>query len=139
MNDKVKMPFGQSKSVTPDAGFDPKLKEAISEIVAICQKYDVAGFISLASKTHCEFRNQLPTWSPVFFEGENLRFRAKRVDYATKEEHAKAVERGAWIVKNMKDMSALSFNNFDRIDKMMSQVIDVEHKSFHGFKPHREQ
>jgi hypothetical protein len=139
MSDKVKMPFGQSKSVTPDAGFDPKLKEVMAEIKEILERHDVYGYVSITSQTHSEFKNIFPTWSPVFFDGDNLRFRAKAKDYPTREAHQKALDTGAALIANTMDAAANCFNIFRKIYEMVSQTHNIEHKPFHGLKVTRDQ
>ena len=36
--------------------YDPVLRRAMSEIVAVMKKYDCAGYVSLGSQSHFEFR-----------------------------------------------------------------------------------
>lgn len=58
----------------------PRLREAIAEIRAVCEKYDCGGVVSLSSKEHGEFAFIIPTWSLAQFEGPNqdrIRLRAK--------------------------------------------------------------
>lgn len=60
---------------------DPRLKDCIEELRPILAKYDVAGVVMLASKTHLEFLYELsPSWSCLTQEstpkGRMLRFKA---------------------------------------------------------------
>jgi len=64
---------------------DPKLQQASKEIESICEKYDIGGYIILASKTHGEYLLHFPKWSKAHLEiqpnGEQaIRFKAKGTD-----------------------------------------------------------
>ena len=64
---------------------DPILQTAAKEIAAICEKYDIGGYIILVSKTHGEYLLHFPKWSKAQMEitpeGKSaIRFKAKGKD-----------------------------------------------------------
>lgn len=57
--------------------FSPKLRQAMQEILAVCRKHDIGGYIVLASEKHVEERTRFPTWSVAQVEPENGRIRVR--------------------------------------------------------------
>lgn len=49
---------------------DPRLGDAMRAIAKILRHYDIAGSLTLVSKTHSEFYYHFPTWSVVQPEKE---------------------------------------------------------------------
>lgn len=59
--------------------FDPKLKDAVTEIDLILRRYDIAGAVMLASKTHAEYYfAPNPTWSAITISNKELRLNTKK-------------------------------------------------------------
>ena len=60
---------------------DPILQNASKEIAQIFEKYDIGGYIILASKTHGEYLMHFPKWSKAQLEitdgKPTIRFKAK--------------------------------------------------------------
>ena len=48
--------------------YDPRLKAAMKQIEEIMDLYDIGGFVSLASKSHAEYKLHLPSWSVASWE-----------------------------------------------------------------------
>ena len=116
--------------------YDPKLKEAMKEIREICKKHDIASFICLSSQTHGEFGLELPKWQPLFFEGQNLRFKSVGAAFNSKAEHIKSLNLGAWIVCQFQDMAALLFKQMSQMREMLEEKVEIEHSPMHGFAAH---
>jgi hypothetical protein len=64
---------------------DTILQEAAKEIADICDKYDIGGYIILASQTHGEYLLHFPKWSKAQLEvtpdgNQAIRFKSKGKD-----------------------------------------------------------
>ena len=121
---------------------DPKLKEAMAEIKAICRKHDIAGYVVLVSPTHAEFLLEPdPTWSALKWEDKEagaLRFRVNEGELG-KELAKKTSELTCHIVYQIRDLCAKGFMFTDSMTKLIEEQVEVDHKSFEGFEPHKEQ
>jgi hypothetical protein len=105
--------------------FDPKLKEALAEIEAICHKYGIGAAIALASSTHAEFGTIFPWWSGLQVEDGGFRIKLRKAE----EEKAEATMHLAYCLR---DMSGLMFQNFEAVTQTIASKIDVEHHPFGG-------
>lgn len=116
--------------------YDPKLKEAMAKIEAICNEYDCGGYISLTSKTHGEFRFVFPEWSAIKEEfnsnGEAISCRLN----CKKEEREKA-ELTAHFIHSNRDIAAAAFTVFNEFVEETNEKWQTEHKPFHQFRAHR--
>lgn len=108
---------------------DPKLKEAMAEIKAICRKHDIAGYISLVSTTHSEFGLEVtPSWSCAYWEDKNatLRFRAKQKELG-KDRAKQLIELTCHMIYQIRDLCALGFKFADNMTtKSKSQEFKDE-------------
>ena len=118
---------------------DPKLKEAVAEIIAVCRKHDIGGYFILASQTHAEFRYIMdPSWSCAWFEDSGrLRIRAKRADFKTQEEQVARLSETTHILCQIRDLCAKGFGDMESIIAELSKQCKIEHESFAGFEPDR--
>lgn len=108
--------------------YDPKLKEAMAEIKAICDKHDVGGFITLVSQTHSEFRLELaPSWSGLKWEEEGIRFRVKAKELG-KEVARKVAGETCHLVYQLRDRCAQTFMHMDKLTKQIEEHLNVDHK-----------
>lgn len=76
---------------------DPNMEEARKEIVAILQKRDLMGAVTISGKTRSGFFCEIsPTWSCAKMEetpqGPAIRIKSKREDYASLAEQKQHVE-----------------------------------------------
>lgn len=121
--------------------YDPRLKECMAKIEAICKQYDCGGHISLVSKTHGEFRFVLPTWTGLYDEVDpkngdiHVRLKIKKADGDT---HEKA-ELTAHYLHSIRDTCASGFLFVNEMTEITDEKWKTEHKPFHGFRPHREE
>jgi hypothetical protein len=118
--------------------YDPKLKEAMSAIEAVCKRYGCGGHITLISKTHGEFRFVLPDWAglyEVIDENGNSGIRCK-IEKAKGDTHEKA-ELTAHFLHSVRDIAAACFRFMSRFTEQTDKVWDTEHTPFFGFRPHR--
>lgn len=122
--------------------YDPKLKEAMAEIRSICRKHDIAAYCALVSPTHSEFGLEItPTWSAAYWENKNegkLRFRVKQAEVG-KENARILIELTCHMVYQIRDLCAQGFQFAEGMTKLIEQQVEVDHKSFADFEPHREQ
>lgn len=119
---------------------DPNLKTAMAQIRAILNEHDIGGAVTLVSPTHCEFYFHLsPSWSICYFNGPELRFRARRRDFTTAEEQQRCVELTVHLIHQIRDMNVQSFTQMERVIDMLKEHFDIDHKPYSGFEPHREQ
>lgn len=122
--------------------YDPNLKEAMVEMMAVMKKHDIGGYIQLVSPTHSEFGLEItPTWSCAHWEDKDngiLRFRAKQSELGREEAH-NLIEKTCHLIFQMRDLSALGFSYADKMAKLIETQVKVEHAPFKDFTPHREQ
>lgn len=122
---------------------DPKLKEAMAEIMGVLKKHDIAGQVTLASQTHSEFRVKLDaSWSCIFPEnkpqGVSFRFRCKKSEIPDVKVRHKLVEESMHILCQFRDMNAQYFMAFEDLIKTLSAYVDFDHKPGSGYEPHVE-
>jgi len=121
--------------------YDPKLKEALAEIRAICTKHDIAGYIALISQTHGEFGLEVtPSWSCAKWEDKSegvLRMRIKESEVG-KEKADTLAENTAHMIYQLRDLTALGFSYAAKLAELFGKQVGVEHVSFRHFTPHRE-
>lgn len=124
--------------------YDPKLKEAAAEIRSICRKFDIAAYVVLVSPTHSEFVLEVePSWSATHWENaENgnpaLRFRVKSAEVG-KDKAQRLVDLTCHMIYQMRDLCALGFKFTESMIRLVETQVDVDHKPFSNFKPHRDQ
>jgi hypothetical protein len=120
---------------------DPKLKEAMAEIMGVLKKHDIAGDIVLVSPTHAEFRTRIdPSWSGAFFEDSGaVRIRAKKADLGTQEAVNERLENTVHMFTSLRDISAMVFKQSAQILGVLEQQagIEIEYSPVE-FEPHRE-
>lgn len=122
---------------------DPKLKEAMAEIFGVLKKHDIAGQVTLVSKTHSEFRSKIdPTWSCASFEdfqdGMAIRFKIKKADVPDKEQRRQIAEWTLHILAQIRDLNAQNFLAFDGSLTEFAKFVKFDHKPHSGFEKHRD-
>lgn len=108
--------------------YDPKLREAMDEIVEVLKKHDVGGFIALGSRHHAEFKMAIDhmSWSNVRFMKDGERVHIK---LHSKSDHANT-EATVGLVASTRDLCALGFQQTEAIMKQIEQHVKVEHVVF---------
>ena len=107
--------------------FDPILKAAMHEISRVFEKYDIGGFVNLASPTHGEYGLFIePSWSAARFikdsEGKTKAIHFK----LRKGEYEKASQTGHLLLSTM-DMCGMVALQMGDLKKQLEQVTKVEH------------
>ena len=118
---------------------DDNLKKAVEDIKSILRGYDIAGSLALVSKTHSEFLYHFPAWSAVQWNkaGDRLNVENNPKHYANQEELSQRLTQSVHIVMQNRDIAAQTFHMFDTVYESLKEHMNIEHKSFSGFEPHK--
>lgn len=107
---------------------DPKLKIAAEEIKAVLQKHDCAAVVVLASETHLEYLHHVtPSWSCAKLEGNVLRIRAKREDFASVEAHKKCLSDTIGMVVGFLDAANNTAAQMQEVACVIARQIEFSH------------
>lgn len=124
---------------------DPRLKDAMRAINRILRTYDIAGAITLVSKTHAEFRYQFPTWSVVQPERdaqgeEGIRVRSFEAYYGSKQQQQLAMEQSLHCLYQIRDLAGQTFLVFESLTRQVEEQsgFNIEHHPYSGFEPHED-
>jgi hypothetical protein len=107
---------------------DARLKEAMSEIIEILDRYGIGGTILLSSSTHAEYLAHLPEWSLIQKEGES----GYRVKVSTAKHSIELVESSAHLIYSQRDMSGLMFQVYSGLCQHLSKLLDIDDLPFGG-------
>src|SRR5262245_17370555 len=118
-----------------DLEFDPELRQAMAEILAICARYNCAAEVGLASKTHAEFHLQLPEDSLVSIErdemgGTLVHFRARKND-------PEGTDVAAHMLFSLRDITIIMAKNLITLTEEIEKHITVEHEFLGGTVPEK--
>ena len=122
-NDKLKLPSEPS---------DPKLKEAMKEIVAVLEKYDIAGIAVIQSPSHAEWLNHIsPSWSCAkMFEderGTGIHVKALRKDYHTEEAHRETVAATSGMILAFASCCQRIQENMEGLAMKIADKVGIDH------------
>jgi hypothetical protein len=111
---------------------DPKLKTAMEEIKAVLKKHDIAAVVVLASMTHLEFLRQYQaSWNGLKLEqlpeGVELRVRALREDFPSKEAHEECVALSVGTILGFRDALVNEINALGMVAELLAKHIQIEH------------
>lgn len=112
---------------------DPKLKDAMEEIKAVLEKYDIGAEVILASETHLEYLHAYdPTWSCASIEKlpdgtHGIRVRAKLADFPDREAQKKCLEQTVGMFAGFYDAMEKSQEVMVTVMKMVGEVLEFEH------------
>jgi hypothetical protein len=108
---------------------EQRLKDAMAEILPILKKHDCAAIVLLASEAHMEYLYEVcPSWACTKMEGEGqLRIRALRACYPSKEDHKKAVERTTGIFMGFLDLLKKAERDMQSVADLLSAQFEVTH------------
>jgi hypothetical protein len=106
---------------------DARLKEAMSEIIEVLDRYGIGGTILLSSSTHAEYVAHLPAWSLIQRESGGY-----RIKVSAKKDSIQLVEASAHLVYSQRDMTGLMFQIYSGVCEQLSNVLDLEHHPFGG-------
>lgn len=109
--------------------YSPKLREAMTEIKAIIERYDIAAHVVLYDDHLSEFLLAIdPSWSVACFEGHGgMRFRSKLEDFGGDREAQKAAsERTVGMLRHFADLAERDHDLFEQVLAELSKIIDFD-------------
>lgn len=123
---------------------DKRYRECMAEIIGILQKYDMGGAITVISKERAMFKYHFPTWSVARLEmnkdgSGRVEIESKKEDFPSLAAQHEANELTAHLVHQMRDIALNNVGAANAIIAKMSEVWDIQHKSFADFDPERDQ
>lgn len=108
--------------------YDPKLREAMSEIEATLKKYDIGGFFHIESKTHCEFKffitHPIPSWSNIKWLKEGKAVHIKLYSKTDREN----TDATLGLIYNIRDTCARTFL---QCEEMKRKIKSLDHVNIH--------
>ncbi len=111
--------------------YDPKLREAMSQIEAIIKENDIGGFVIIGSKTFYEFKSFIdtPSWSQIVFhkkDGETAAVTFK----ARMKTNPQDTEASMGLLHSIRDMSGRLYMQTQEMINAFTQHIKVVHTPF---------
>ncbi len=130
-----------SPSHSPPLPYDPRLKDAMAEIAALLQRYDIGASVHLVSQTHSEYCYHFPTWSVAQFAQEEpgrwgIRVRSKKEDFPSREAQHQANEVTAHLLCQLRDLGAQDLVQIEQVLEMVEKHWQIRHTPFFKHKPH---
>jgi hypothetical protein len=107
---------------------DARLKEAMSEIIEVLDRYGIGGTILLSSSTHAEYCAHLPEWSVIQKEGEA----GYRVKISAKRDSIELVQASAHLIYSQRDMNGLMFQAYSGLCEHLAKLLEIESVPFGG-------
>lgn len=110
--------------------YDPLLRKAMGEIVAVMKKYDCAGYVAIGSLSHFEFRFQPEaSWSMCSVEstpngGLGLRIRIKGKLEAARQGMADAT---IGFLYNVRDNMAVQLRTLVEMSERIEAMANIDH------------
>lgn len=124
--------------------YDPKLKEAMAEIRALCHKYDIAAAIIVTSESHSEFGLEItPSWSGFSWEVGNdgvkdcVRLRVKQSEVGAEKAH-KLVSGSVHLTQHIMDLSAMFFLQAKQLMDNIKNHVEITVDDNAKIVPHKE-
>lgn len=110
-----------------DQDYDPKLKEAMGKIEAICEEYEVGYMCVIASRYHAEFKSDFPKWSLIQYDMDKggIRIRTKKSD-------KELTNSSFHVFFSIRDVCGMFFVRLQETFEAVKGRIDVEHRPFGG-------
>lgn len=108
--------------------YSPTLKKAMEEIKETLKKYDVAALVVLHKPGFSEYIMKVnTTYSCAFFEGDNLRVRAKKQDYPSIEAWKEKVAATSNMLNHIGTMGGQLSLNFLELSKRVDEIVGAQH------------
>lgn len=109
--------------------YSPKLREAMSEIIAIIKRHDIAAHVVLYENHLSEFLLAIdPSWSLAWFEDQGLRLRSKLTDFGGDQEAQRAaLERTVGMLRHFSDLAERDHSLFEVVLADLGRRFDIEH------------
>ena len=106
--------------------YSPKLKEAMAEINAIIDKYDIAAYVILHTPGFTEYVNRIsPSYSCAFLQDGQLRVRLKTAELPGGEAEAKKLAEGTYnMFTLMTDVMVMHVGGYIDLQEMLQEKWD---------------
>lgn len=126
------MPRAKTKpQVRPLYPTDERTLEAIGKIKAILREYDLwAAFVVVSvERVHWMYHFD-PSWSCLHFDPETgkAHMRAKRVDFATAEQHRRVIELTTGAIISTRDFGAKQFKDAEMLYNLLAKQFEITHE-----------
>jgi len=111
--------------------FDPFLRKAMAEIVAVMKKYDCAGYVALGSRSHFEFRFHIDaSWNVMTMEEAEHGMVSLRLRFKGKAgpEKLEAINATVGFLYNLRDNQFLQLRGLQQFIEGLEQQAIVEHR-----------
>lgn len=109
--------------------YSPKLKIAAKEIEEILAKHDIAGMIVLHTPGYGEFILNINTsYSCAWIQGDALRMRAKKAEFATLAEWKQKVSDTSNMLNLLSDIGGRITMNLISASEMIDKAVGAEHQ-----------
>jgi len=113
---------------------NPEIAPAIKEIHAVLKKYDMAGLIIVANKTHTDYLMEIePSWSCARLEQKDdtieIRVRSKLVDYPSPEAQKDSLEKTVGVFVTFHDILRCLQKNVETVLVMIGRNIPFDGRS----------
>jgi hypothetical protein len=117
--------------------FDPKLTEAMAEISVILKKHDIAGAITLVSRTHNEHQIIFPTWSAAQGDTKGIYFESEQPTYPGDPENNQEFEESLNMILQIRDKSAKFWRMMQGLLGELKKYVDLKNSHFDDKIPNR--
>lgn len=117
--------------------YDPKLQEAMTEIEAVLKKHDVAGAITLVSRSHSEHQILFPSWSAAQGDTKGIRFESKPPTLQGRWEENQTFDESMNMVLQIRDLSAKFWNMMQGLLDVLDNEVDLKLTTFNDEIPRR--
>ena len=110
---------------------DVRTVEALEKIKAILREYDLWAALTVVSAERLHWLYHFePSWSCLHFNPETgeARFRAKRADFATSEQHQLVVQMTTGAIASTRDAGAKQWKDADTLYKLLEKQYDITHE-----------
>jgi len=111
--------------------YDPKCREAMAEIEAVMEKYDMGGFVVLSSLTHNEFKLFIePSWSMARVLTDHKTGVIKGIHFKVRKAHPVQVDATAGMIAAIRDLGGMISDHMDRMMKQLGSTVGIEYDPF---------
>lgn len=108
-----------------------KLKTAMSEILEILKRHDIAGRIILHEPGFSEYSLHLnPSWSCMSWVDNSIEVKSLLADYATAEDQNQVISNSINMLKHFSRYCEQDLILFKTLETVLSDYREIEHEPF---------
>ena len=108
-----------------------RIKMAITEIVAICEKYDLGGAVNLCTRDAGEFRLMFPKWSSAQIAPDG-----KGVRVVVAKEDPNGLSQTGFLLLSLRDVGAHLATSMGQLYQQIKKVAESHGLPFYNFEQH---